>query len=236
MEFYRKRTLQSLMEEERNGVWLPSRACFTGHQNVYEPEPNSQFASARASSASVMSIPLCATSAETPWTLSPIHMSSPNSLLYQCLASLHRHEGDIFAIAVSGDVIFTGSETCRIHAWEQPYCTKIGHIKANASEVRAILAYGKVLFTTHSDFKIRVWDVSITEGFHPKKITTLPQRSPFFLFSRKNSHQHKDYITCLAYNHVEKLLYTGSWDRTVKSLEGLRKPMCRFILSSQRSC
>lgn len=124
----------------------------------------------------------------------------------------------------------------RIHAWEQPYCTKIGHIKANAGEVRAILAYGKVLFTTHSDFKIRVWDVSITEGFHPKKITTLPQRSPFFLFSRKNSHQHKDYITCLAYNHVEKLLYTGSWDRTVKSLEGLRKPMCRFILSSQRSC
>ena len=205
------------MEEERNGVWLPSRACFTGHQNVYEPEPNSQFASARASSASVMSIPLCTTSAETPWTLSPIHMSSPNSLLYQCLASLHRHEGDIFAIAVSGDVIFTGSETCRIHAWEQPYCTKIGHIKANASEVRAILAYGKVLFTTHSDFKIRVWDVSITEGFHPKKITTLPQRSPFFLFSRKNSHQHKDYITCLAYNHVEKLLYTGSWDRTVKA-------------------
>ena len=207
------------MEEEKNGVHLPGRASFTASQKVYEPDPESesQFASARESSASMMSIPLCSTRAATPWTLSPMHKSSPRSLLYQCLASLHRDEGDIFSIAVSGDKIFTGSETCRIHAWEQPYCTKIGHIKANAGEVRAILANGKVLFTTHGDFKVRVWDVSIREGFQPKKITTLPLRRSFFLFSRKNDHQHKDYITCLAYNHVEKLLYTGSADRTVKA-------------------
>lgn len=217
MEFFRKQTLQSLLDEERNSVQLPSRASFAAYQNVYKPEPESQLASTRESSVSVMSIPLCGTSAETSWTLSPMHRSSPCSLLYQCLTSLHRHEGDIFSVAVSGDVIFTGSETCHIHVWEQPYCTKIGHIKANAGEVRAILAYGRVLFTTHGDFKIRVWNVSIREGFQPKKITSLPRRSSFFLFSRKNGHKHKDHITCMAYNHVEKLLYTGSQDRTVKA-------------------
>ncbi|KAA8540386.1 hypothetical protein F0562_024695 [Nyssa sinensis] len=93
----------------------------------------------------------------------------------------------------------------------------MGYIKANAGEIRAILAYGKLLFTTHGDCKIRVWDVSLMENFRPKKITTLPRRSSFFLYRRKNSPRHKEYISCIAYNHAEKLLYTGSWDKTVKA-------------------
>ncbi|KAF5466567.1 hypothetical protein F2P56_016484 [Juglans regia] len=94
----------------------------------------------------------------------------------------------------------------------------MGYVRANSGQVRAILAHGRLLFTTHSDCKIRLWNVSITaENFRPKKIATLPQRNPFFLFTRKSNHQHRNIISCLAYNHEEKLLYTGSWDRTVKA-------------------
>ncbi|XP_059644972.1 protein JINGUBANG-like [Cornus florida] len=210
MEFYPKKTLWSFMDEERRNINLPRRLSF----GIHEPEPH--FVSARSSSASATSFPLWSNSPETPWTLSPPRTSPSPSLLYHCLASLHRHEGNIFSIAVSKDFIFTGSDSSRIHAWKQPDCTEMGYIKASAGEVRAILAYGKLLFTTHGDRKIRVWDVSLTENFRPKKIATLP-RSSFFLYPRKNSHQHKDYISCTAYNHAEKILYTGSWDKTVKA-------------------
>lgn len=63
--------LWSSMGKERNGVGSPSEASFSAHQNLYEPEPDSQFAPPRASFASVISIPLCATSTETPWMPSP---------------------------------------------------------------------------------------------------------------------------------------------------------------------
>ncbi|KAK6914860.1 WD40 repeat [Dillenia turbinata] len=214
MEFYGRRTLWSFMDEDRKNMASTSRLSFPNHQRFFESEPT--FMLSRTSSASTASMPLTPMSPETPWTLSPMHNSPSPSLLYHCLASLHRHEGNIFSIAVSRDFIFTGSESSRIHAWKQPDCTEMGYIKANYGEVRAILAYGKTLFTTHSDCKIRVWDVSVSENFHPKKITTLPRRRSF-LFRRKNANQHKNYISCLAYNHAEKLLYSGSWDKTVKA-------------------
>ena len=93
----------------------------------------------------------------------------------------------------------------------------MGYIKVNSGHVRAIFACGKMLFTTHGDFKIRVWDISLRESFRPKKITTLPQRNPLMLFSKKNIQQHREHISCIAYNHDDKLLYTGSWDRTLKA-------------------
>ncbi|KAG5523460.1 hypothetical protein RHGRI_035314 [Rhododendron griersonianum] len=211
MEFFGKQTLWSFMDEERKNINLPRRLSFGNH------ESDPRYTSARTSSASATSIPLWPTSPETPWTLSPVRTSPNPSLLYHCLASLHRHEGNIFSITVSKDFIFTGSESSRIYAWKQPDCTEMGYIKANSNEVRAILAYGKVLFTTHGDRKIHVWDVSLKENFRPKKITTLPRKSSFFAFPRKNTHTHKDFISCIAYNHAEKLLYTGSWDKTVKT-------------------
>ncbi|GFZ08070.1 hypothetical protein Acr_19g0010070 [Actinidia rufa] len=209
MEFYEKQNLWSFIDEEKKNINLPRRFSFDNH----EPDP----CSARASSASTTSYPLWPTSPETPWTLSPVRTSPTSALLYHCLASLHRHEGNIFSITVERDFIFTGSESSRIYAWKQPDCADMGYIKTNAGEVQAILAHGRVLFTTHGDRKIRVWDVALKENFRPKKITTLPRRSSFFLYPRKNSHQHKDSISCIAYNYTDKLLYTGSRDKTVKA-------------------
>lgn len=208
------------MDEERKRIKLPRRLSFGGDQEQSSSETNNMHSasSARPSvAASEPSIPTRPMSPGTPWTLSPVRTSPSQPLLYHCIASLHRHEGNIFSITLSKDFIFTGSESSRIHAWKQPDCTEIGYIKAASGQVRAILSSGKMLFTTHGDCKVRIWDASTAENFRPKKITTLPQRNRFLFFSRKSSQQHNDHISCLAYNKEDKLLYTGSWDKTVKA-------------------
>lgn len=81
-------------------------------------------------------------------------------------------------ISLTKDFLFTSSESRQIHVWKQPDCTEIGYLRANSGQVPALLAYRRILFTTHSNCKIHIWNVSITEKFRPK-ITTLPQRNPF---------------------------------------------------------
>lgn len=76
---------------------------------------------------------------------------------------------------------------------------------------------GNMLFTTHRDCKIRMWNISVSESFRCKKVATLPKRSPFQLLPKANTLGHKDCISCMAYNHAEGLLYTGSWDKIIKA-------------------
>ncbi|KAL0288580.1 UNVERIFIED_CONTAM: protein JINGUBANG [Sesamum angustifolium] len=153
--------------------------------------------------------------APTPPGLSPPPHPSP--LLYHCIASLHRQDGTIFSIAAAKGLVFTGSESSRIRAWRQPDCTERGYFRATCGEVRTILAHGNTLFTSHKDCKVRIWNITAaTENFQAKKVTTLPKNRSIFMFPRTTSARHRDCISCMAYNHAEGLLYTGSWDRTVR--------------------
>ncbi|XP_021726178.1 protein JINGUBANG-like [Chenopodium quinoa] len=148
---------------------------------------------------------------------------------------MHR-DGDIYSIAVSNDLVLTGSSSHRIHAWKPLDCHAKGYIHASSGEVRAMVAHGEVLFTSHKDHKIRVWNMkdcsgnSSSSSFRPRKLTTLPNDSHFKkIISRPIAPQikgtskpiiipqHRDTISCMAYYHVEGILYTGSFDRTVKA-------------------
>lgn len=210
MEFYGKRSLSSYMDEERKAInQSPNRAPLRTHQQISEQDLH---LSPTRSMMTLMPPP----SPESPWTLSPLHTPSP-SLLYHCIASLHRHEGNIYSIAVSRGLVFTGSESSRVRVWRQPDCIERGYLKASSGEVRAILGYGNMLFTTHRDNKIRMWNVTNSDSFRSKKVSTLPRRSSLFIFPRASPQKHKDCISCMAYYHAEGLLYTGSWDRTVKA-------------------
>ncbi|KAL8056141.1 hypothetical protein ABFS82_04G099700 [Erythranthe guttata] len=216
MEINSEKNLWKFLDEERRNINLPRRFSFGKNETV-----DSHLSSARTSCASSASLPLWSTSPETPWTRSPTTATTASPslpLLYHCLASLHRSEGSIFSITVTKDFIFTGSSSTRIHAWKQPDCSETGCIKTPSGQIRAILAHDNLLITTHADYKIRLWDISSSsvENFRPKKTTTLPQRRSFFSYSSKKTLRHKDSISCLAYNSFEKLLYTGSWDHTVK--------------------
>ncbi|KAK6125073.1 hypothetical protein DH2020_041189 [Rehmannia glutinosa] len=209
MEYGHEENPWMFVEEERRKVNLPVGFSFD------DDESDSPLASARTSCVSAASFPVCPMSPETHWTRSPMHTSPSPPLLYDCLASLHFSESNIFSITVTKDFIFTGSSSSKIHAWKLPDCTEMGHIKSPSREIRAILACGKLLFTTHSDCRIRAWEISPTENFRLKKMMTLPRRRSFFVFPKKNNRQHKVSISCLAYNNKEKLLFTGSTDQTV---------------------
>lgn len=214
MELYSDDNLWQFVDEERKNINLPRRFSF-GNNN-HADCPDCHLSSARTSCASAASLPLWKMSPETPWTRSPMPSSPSPPLLYHCLASLHRSEGDIFSITVNNDFIFTGSASCRIHAWKLPDCTATVCLKASTGQVRAILASGNLLITTHGDCRIRLWDLSLMHHFRPKKIATMPRRRTLFSYYTKQKIQHKNTICCLAYNNVEKLLYTGSYDHTIK--------------------
>jgi hypothetical protein len=96
-------------------------------------------------------------SLEIPWTLSHVHTSPSQPFLYHCIASLHCHEGNIFSIVLAQDFLYTGSKSKRIQVRKQPDCTEISCIRDNSDQVHALLAYGRMPFTTRSDCKIRIW-------------------------------------------------------------------------------
>jgi WD40 repeat protein len=75
-----------------------------------------------------------------------------------------------------------------------------------------------MLFTTHKDHKILVWNFTVSDSFRFNKVSTLPRRGSFLLYlKRTNTHKHKDCISCIAYYHAQGLLYTGSYDKMVKA-------------------
>lgn len=187
--------------------------------------------------------PLHPQSPESLWTRTPISSPPHSSLLYCCISSL-RHEGDIYSIAVSEDLVLTGSSSRRVHAWQSLDCHARGYLQASSGEVRAMVAQGNMLFTSHKDHKIRVWNLrsNTTSNFKPRKVTTLPNNNHFmnFIFrpivpqhrftSKPITPQHKDIISCMAYYHVEGILYTGSFDKTVKAWRlNVRKCIDSFI-------
>lgn len=215
MEYPGKRSLFSDMGEDTTRS--PTHLSIETHQETYEHDlqysPEMAYSPHNTRHGLIIPPP----SPESPWTLSPLQTPSP-ALLYHCIASLHRHEGTIYSIAVSKKVVFTGSESNRIHAWRQPDCMERGYVKANCGEVRAILACGNMLFTAHKDHRVRFWNFTVSDGcFQYKKVCSIPRRSSFLLFPRTNTQQHKHCVSCMAYYHAEGLLYTGSHDRTVKA-------------------
>ncbi|XP_050213298.1 protein JINGUBANG-like [Mercurialis annua] len=225
MEFYGKKTLFSFMAHHQDSNTIlqspppPSTPTTNlspirtfNYQEMNDQEL--QFSPPRPSTTTNLAY-ISPSSPESPWTLSPLRTPSP-SLLYHCIASLHRNDGNIFSIAVSNGVVFTGSESKRIRAWRQPDCIQRGCLKSSSGEVRAILANGNMLFSSHKDRKIRIWNITVSDNFRIRKVSTLPKKNSFLSFSRSNTQYHKDYISCMAYYHAEGFLYTGSYDKTVK--------------------
>lgn len=204
MEFYGGRSLSSHMEGDGKLTddQSPGHAFMTSsHEQISEQDDR---------------LHLSPPSPESPWMLSPLRTPSP-SLLYHCIASLHRQEGSIYSITVSSGLVFTGSNSSRVRVWRQPDCTERGYLKASSGEVRAILGYGNMLFTTHGDNKIRIWNVMNSDSFRSKKVSTLPRRNLLSIFPRASPRKHRDCVSCMAYYHAEGILYTGSWDRTVQA-------------------
>ncbi|KAM0939611.1 putative [Myosin heavy-chain] kinase transcription factor WD40-like family [Dioscorea sansibarensis] len=206
MEFHGSKTWDLLEEDQR--ISSPARHSCPSFQPSTGHEPRLSFSRHSVSSPG-----------GSPWKkLHSIPRSPSPSILYLCLASLESQAGNVLSIAIARGIVYTGSESERLRVWKQPDCTDQGYIKTGHGEIRAILACGSTVFTSHKDHRVRVWSVTVTDRLRAKKLATLPQRHSFLSLQRRRrgNQLHKDCISCIACNYVEGILYTGSWDGMVK--------------------
>ena len=198
MEFHLQQTdLWTSMEEQTKSIDLPQNTAVLPDPIHFPNSPSRP------------SVP-------APWAMSPAPPPSTNHqhFIYHCIASLHRPDGNILSIAMTKEFIFVGSESGRIESWKLPECTGVGFIKARSGEVGAMFGSGRMGFSCHGDYRVRIWEVKMgNKRLKAKKISTLPSKRSF-LVVRKSSRRlqyHTDCISCLAYNDADKLLYTGNY-------------------------
>ncbi|CAK9141147.1 unnamed protein product [Ilex paraguariensis] len=164
--------------------------------------------------------------AKSPWSC---HVAPPNeNYSYTGLmGSLVREEGHIYSLAASGDLLYTGSDSKNIRVWKNQ--KEFSGFKSNSGLVKAIVIAGEKIFTGHQDGKIRVWKVSARNPSVHKRIGTLPTLKAYIKSSfnpsnyvevRRNQNavwiKHFDAISCLSLNEDQTLLYSASWDKTIK--------------------
>ncbi|XP_019176334.1 PREDICTED: uncharacterized protein LOC109171733 [Ipomoea nil] len=143
------------------------------------------------------------------------------------MGSLVREEGHIYSLAASGDLLYTGSDSKNIRVWKNQ--KEFTGFKSNSGLVKAIIIAGKRIFTGHQDGKIRVWKVSSKNPSVHKRIGTLPTfkacikksiKPSNYVETKKNHNavwiKHFDAISSLTLSEDSTLLYSSSWDKTIK--------------------
>nr|XP_043631250.1 protein JINGUBANG-like [Erigeron canadensis] len=167
----------------------------------------------------------------SPWQ-SYVERSAPDSSdtgsnYTGLMASLVREEGNIYSLAATGDLLYTGSDSKNIRVWKNH--KEFSWFKSNSGLVKAIVIADEKIFTGHQDGKIRVWKVSVKNPSVHKRIGTLPNFKSIFKKSMKPKNytevrgnhkqiwiKHYDAISSLALSEDQSLLYSGSWDKTIK--------------------
>ncbi|XP_028779087.1 protein JINGUBANG-like [Neltuma alba] len=171
----------------------------------------------------------------SPWnqtTMPPFASSSwstddENAPQNSLIGSLVREEGHIYSLAASGDLLYTGSDSKNIRVWKN--LQEFSGFKSNSGLVKAIIISDRKIFTGHQDGKIRVWKVSPKNPSVHKRAGTLPSLKDIFKSSIKPSNyvevkknrtalwiKHCDAVSCLSLSMDKTILYSASWDRTIK--------------------
>ncbi|CAN6459937.1 unnamed protein product [Victoria cruziana] len=174
----------------------------------------------------------------SPYTKSPWVFSSPvvpfseeataiQGIRNGLIGSLVREEGHVYSLAASGDLLYTGSESKNIRVWKNR--KEFGGFKSSSGLVKAIVITGERIFTGHQDGKIRVWRMSSRiPGVH-RRVGSLPMKRDLLRCSfNPNNYvevrrhrtalwiKHHDAVSCLSLDEDRGLLYSGSWDKTLK--------------------
>ncbi|KAK4752497.1 hypothetical protein SAY87_021295 [Trapa incisa] len=160
---------------------------------------------------------------------------------HQCLTTLRGHNSYVSSLTLVGKFLYAGTSDSEIRSWDRSTFTSdhlsIEKITDNAvavgkGAVKSLIVLADKLFSAHQDQKIRVWKVTSDESQRNQrytKLATLPTLSDRALkvLAPKNQVQirrhkkctwvhHVDAVSCLAMSTDESLLYSVSWDRTLK--------------------
>ncbi|XWS68935.1 hypothetical protein CRYUN_Cryun04dG0136000 [Craigia yunnanensis] len=159
-------------------------------------------------------------------------MNRPQPSTLSAFSTLKDHSY-VFALVLSGKVLYSGSSSGEIRAWRQDSFLQDNRtdkiVATSNSAVKSLAVLGDKLFSAHQDNKIRVWKIHNNLQQKYKCIATLPTLNDRFLrcFSEKNYVQvrrhkkstwvhHVDTVSALAISINCSLLYSASWDRTFK--------------------
>ncbi|KAK6240501.1 hypothetical protein SCA6_005890 [Theobroma cacao] len=231
---HKRPNLSSLFQQSE-----PSLFSVKNSVVVEDVFPNSK---SSASLASPRNSNCTTTSGEgSPYIMSPWNQPSPYnkspwitpSLLENdfgqngLIGSIVREEGHIYSLAASRDLLYTGSDSKNIRVWKS--LKEFSGFKAKSGLVKAIIVLGDRIFTGHQDGKIRVWNVSSTNPSVHKRFGSLPTLKDIIKSSVKPKNyvevrrkrsvlriKHFDAVSCLSLNEELGLLYSGSWDKTLK--------------------
>ncbi|XP_023768149.1 protein JINGUBANG [Lactuca sativa] len=159
---------------------------------------------------------------------------------HHCIATIGQgHNSYISSMVIGGQFLYTGSSDKEIQLWnrnglsshmDQEYLADNMVIKGNGA-VKSMVISGDKLFSAHQDHKIRVWKISghETQQYKLTHLATLPTLGDraLKLLTPKNHVQvrrhkkstwvhHLDTVSALALSNDGLLLYSVSWDRTLK--------------------
>ncbi|KAM3306118.1 protein JINGUBANG [Capsicum chacoense] len=176
-----------------------------------------------------LSFPCAAPSMDltSPLSKSPWSSHFESYLYTGLIGSLVREEGHIYSLAASGDLLYTGSDSKNIRVWKNQ--KEFAGFKSNSGLVKAIIITGERIFTGHQDGKVRVWKASPNDPNVYRRIGTLPTLKAYLKSSmnpnnyvevRRNRNsvwiRHFDAISSLSMSQDQILLYSASWDKTIK--------------------
>ncbi|XP_073154050.1 protein JINGUBANG [Henckelia pumila] len=192
---------------------------------------NSSSTSSLASQSSLQSVP----------SLTINTLSASAAACHQCLATLKGHSSYVFSLTLAGKYLYSADSNGEIRVWDRiinhpssSYNNINGYTVAQgcgAVKFMVVLGHDQKLFTAHQDNKIRVWK-AVDNSFPTQKYkinATLPTMNDRCtrLFSarnyvkvRKNKKctwvHHIDAVSALCLSKDGSLLYSVSWDRTLK--------------------
>eukprot|EP01018_Ginkgo_biloba_P004656 Gb_26403 [translate_table: standard] len=153
---------------------------------------------------------------------------------HECISTLRGHDGRcVYSLALAGKLLYSGSIGKDIRLWQHvgisnglEYC-RFGY---EGGAVKSLVVAQDKIFSAHQDHKIRVWRRSEVNPTKHKLVSTVPILKDYLLnlivpnnYVQVRRHkkclwiEHVDTVSALAVDHNKGILYSASWDRTVKA-------------------
>ncbi|KAF8039973.1 hypothetical protein BT93_B2247 [Corymbia citriodora subsp. variegata] len=195
------------------------------HQSSHSRDLHSESSSSLSSQSSLPSVPSLTGQQSQPPDQSPAPAAH-----HCCVATLSGHSSYVSSLALAGKFLYSGSSDGEVRAWSRSSPgSDAGNVAVavSTSAVKSVVAHGDRLFTAHQDSKIRVWKIDADGRY--RLVTSLPTLADRFarLFLAKNyvevrRHKkrtwvhHVDAVSSLALTRDGSVLYSASWDRSLK--------------------
>ncbi|CAM0875840.1 unnamed protein product [Alopecurus aequalis] len=169
---------------------------------------------------------------KSPWAHFPGLGAAAEPGATGLIASLVKEDGHVYSLAATGDVLYTGTDSRNVRVWRDNR-ELAGSFRTASGLVKAIVvaADGRI-FTGHQDGKVRVWraDDAGNPAAH-RQVGSLPRLADYlksavnptnYVETQRRGRKrevwlkHSDAVSSLSLDEGAGLLYSASWDRTIK--------------------